>query len=344
MAGQTIAATSSAAPGATTLGEPPVDPGRVEAVRAFNRFYTRVVGALDEGHVRTPFSLAEARVLYEVARRARPEAAAIGRDLGLDAGYLSRLLAGLEARGVVARAPSPTDGRRSTLRLTDAGRAAFAELDAHARGAVAALLAPLAADAQARVVDAMRAVAAALGPAGAAAAGADAPVTLRDLRPGDLGWVVERHGALYAAEYGWDATFEALVARIVAEFGAAHDPSRERGWIAERAGARVGSVFLVRHPERPGVARLRLLLVEPAARGAGAGGLLVDACAAFARAAGYHAITLWTNSVLASARRLYERAGYGLVDESPHHSFGRALVGQTWELALGAPGGAAPAA
>jgi DNA-binding MarR family transcriptional regulator/N-acetylglutamate synthase-like GNAT family acetyltransferase len=321
-----------------------VDARRIDAVRAFNRQYTRLVGALDEGHLRTPFSLAEARVLYEVAHRDRPEAAAIARDLALDAGYLSRLLAGLEGRGVVARAPSPTDGRRSTLQLTDAGRGAFAELDAHARDAVAALLAPLADDVQARVVDAMHTIAAALGPAGGAARGRGAgAVVLRAPGPGDLGWVVERHGALYAAEYGWGPGFEARVARIVADFAADHDPARERAWIAEHAGARVGSVFLVRHPERPGVAKLRLLLVEPAARGLGAGGRLVDACTAFARAAGYHTVTLWTNSVLAAARRLYERAGYRLVDEAPHESFGRPLVGQTWELALGpAPAAAEP--
>ncbi len=320
-------------------GAPALD-ARVEAVRAFNRFYTRVVGALDEGHVRTPFSLAEARVLYEIAHRAGATAGAVGRDLGLDAGYLSRLLAGLERGGLVARAPSATDGRQSTLALTAAGRAAFADLDARARGAVAALLAPLPGPAQDRVVDAMRTVAATLGgPGGPAARAAQAPVTLRAPAPGDLGWVVERHGALYAAEYGWDAGFEALVARIVADFAADHDPARERAWIAEHAGARVGCVVLVRHPERPGVARLRLLLVEPWARGLGAGGRLVDACGAFARAAGYHTVTLWTNSVLAAARRLYERAGYRLVDEAPHHSFGHDLVGQTWELALGgAPG------
>ena len=347
---------------------------QIGAVRAFNRFYTRVAGALDEGHLRTPFSLAEARVLYELAHRERPAAAAIGRDLGLDAGYLSRLLAGLARRGLLARTPSPIDGRQSTLELTPAGRAAFADLDAHAQAAVAALLAPLPAGGRARLVGAMGLITAELGGAGGAAAGvsfgaapwfAAAPdaislggsplgiiplgatpldvessaagagaVGLREPGPGDLGWVVERHGALYAAEYGWDDAFEVLVARIVADFGAGRDPARERAWIAEHAGARAGCVFLIRHPERPGVARLRLLLVEPSARGLGVGGRLVDACTTFARAAGYHTITLWTNSVLAAARRRYERAGYRLVDEAPHHSFGRDLVGQHWELTL----------
>lgn len=335
------------APGSGTTApgaEPPPPPGaaapgradRVGAVRRFNRFYTRVVGALDEGHLCTRFSLAEARVLYELAHRREPTAAAVGRDLGLDAGYLSRLLRGLEGRGLVARAPSPTDGRESTLALTAAGRAAFADLDAHARAAVGALLAPLAEDAQMRVVAAMRTIATELGQPGALGArtAPAAAVTLRAPRSGDLGWVVERHGALYAAEYGWDAAFEALVARIVADFGTRHDPARERAWIAEVAGARAGSVFLVRHPERPGVAKLRLLLVEPSARGLGVGTRLVEECTAFARAAGYHTVTLWTNSVLAAARRVYQAAGYQLVEEAPHHSFGHDLVGQTWELAL----------
>lgn len=322
---------------------------RVAAVRRFNRFYTRRIGALGEGHLHSPFSLAEVRVLYELAHRmddgpagaaAGPTAAEIGRALGLDAGYLSRMLGGFARRGLVERAASARDGRQHYLRLTEAGRATFAELDARARDDVTALLAPVDEGGQRQLLEALRTVEAVLGagPAPATApaepVGATPPFVLRAPRPGDLGWVVARHGALYDAEYGWDVRFEALVARIVADFGDGRDPARERCWIAEQGGERVGSVFLVRHPERPGVAKLRLLLVEPSARGLGVGRALVEACAEFARAAGYHTITLWTNSVLLAARRIYAAAGYRLVSEQPHHSFGRDLVAEVWELAL----------
>ena len=317
---------------------------RVAAVRRFNRFYTRRIGALGERHLHSPFSLAEVRLLYELAHWSSTEAAAptatgIARELGLDAGYLSRLLRRLERRGLVERTPSARDGRQHHLHLTAAGRTTCADLDARARDDVAALLAPLDSTEQGRLLEAMRIVETMLaptpGPSGRPARVEGAPPYL--LRPpshGDLGWVVERHGAVYAREYGWDERFEALVARIVADFVEHHDPSVERCWIAERDGEKVGSVFLVRHPERQGVAKLRLLLVEPSARGLGIGGRLVDECTHFARQAGYHTITLWTNSVLVSARRLYEAAGYRLVYEEPHHSFGHDLVGQTWELTL----------
>ena len=306
----------------------------VAAVRRFNRFYTRRIGALDRGHLDSPFSLPEVRVLYELAHwesshGGPPSATAVGRELGLDAGYLSRLLRGFERRGLLERTPSAGDARRHDLRLTPAGRDTFAELDARARADVALLLAPLDEPARGRLLAAMRVVEETL-----AGPGAAPPLVLRPPRAGDLGWVVERHGALYAEEYGWDERFEALVARIVADYVERHEPRRERCWIAELGGGNAGSVFLVRHPERPDVARLRLLLVEPSARGHGIGRRLVDECTRFARQAGYRTITLWTNSVLVSARRIYEAAGYRLVDEAPHHSFGHDLVGQTWELAL----------
>lgn len=322
----------------------PAPDDRIAVVRRFNRFYTRRIGVLDAGHLRSPFSLGEVRVLYELAhwpgaRGAPPTATDVGRELGLDAGYLSRMLRDFERRGLVERTPSPSDGRQSHLRLTAAGEAAFADLDARARDDVAALLDALGDAEQERLLGAMRTVEAVLD--GTARGGAEAgrapgasPYLLRAPHPGDLGWIVERHGTVYAAEYGWDERFEALVARIVADYVEHHEPRRERCWIAEREGANVGSVFLVRHPEREGVAKLRLLFVDPSARGLGIGGRLVDECTRFARHAGYHTITLWTNSVLTSARRIYEAAGYRLVEEEPHHSFGHDLVGQTWELAL----------
>ncbi|HEU4631233.1 MAG TPA: helix-turn-helix domain-containing GNAT family N-acetyltransferase [Gemmatimonadaceae bacterium] len=318
---------------------------RIAAVRRFNRFYTRRVGALDAGHLHSPFSLTAVRVLYELAHwgdagDGAPTATDLVRLLGLDAGYLSRILRDFQRRGLVERTPSSRDGRQQHLRLTATGRATFADLDARACDDVAALLAPLGEEEQHRLVDALRTVETVLGAgdgggAMPAASVAGAPAyALRSPRAGDLGWVVARHGALYAAEYGWDERFEALVARIVADFVDHFEPARERCWIAERGGENAGSIFLVRHPEREGVAKLRLLLVEPSARGLGIGRRLVDECTRFARAAGYHTITLWTNSVLVSARRIYEAAGYRLVEESPHHSFGHDLVGQTWELAL----------
>src|SRR5215475_2796779 len=273
---------------------------RVAGVRAFNRFYTRRIGVLQEGLLRSHFSLAEARVLYELAQRARPTASELGQALGLDAGYLSRILAGFASRGLVGRRPSPSDGRRSLLRLTAKGRRAFASLDRRSQGETAALLAPLAADEQGRLVGALRTVERLLGGVPAA----NEPYVLRPLRPGDIGWVVHRHAVLYAREYGWDERFEALVAGIAARFIARHDPARERFWIAERDGEVVGSVLLVRQSRT--VAKLRLLLVEPAARGHGIGARLVDECVHFARQAGYRKIMLWTNDVLHAARHLYE--------------------------------------
>jgi DNA-binding MarR family transcriptional regulator/GNAT superfamily N-acetyltransferase len=305
-------------------------PARVARVRQFNRFYTRQVGALDEGHLHSPFSLAEARVLYELANTESPSATALGRVLGLDPGYLSRILQDFERRGMVKRSRSSDDRRRSLLRLTPKGRATFAELDARARDEVASLLQPLTDTAQRRLLESMRSVQVLL----SGVAERPMPYVLRPHRIGDMGWVVHRQAVLYAEEYGWNQEYEALIARIVADFLDRFDPVHERCWLAEREAEIVGSVFVVKHPEREGVAKLRLLYVEPRARGLGIGARLVSECTRFAREVGYHTLTLWTNSVLVSARRLYQAEGYRLVEEQPHHSFGKDLVSQTWELRL----------
>ncbi|PYP14139.1 MAG: MarR family transcriptional regulator [Gemmatimonadetes bacterium] len=302
-------------------------PQRVAAVRRFNRFYTRQIGLLQETLLRSPFSLTEARVLYELGRHAPTHATALGQELGLDAGYLSRILRGFERRGLLERTPSKTDGRQSVLALTAQGRNAFARLDGASRREIGTLLEQLPVTHQARLVASMHAIEQLL----------DAPPSsrrepayrVRRHRPGDMGWVVHRHGVLYAREYGWDARFEALVAEIVAKFIKRYDPKRERCWIAELEGEIVGSVFLVHRSHR--IAQLRLLLVEPSARGRGIGARLVHECVGFARRAGYGKIMLWTNDVLHAARHLYEKAGFHLVREERHHSFGHDLVGQTWE-------------
>jgi len=300
----------------------------VAEVRSFNRFYTRVIGVLADGLLRTPYSLTEARVIFELAQRDEAEVAVLRRDLGLDAGYLSRMLGRFESDGLVARATAAHDGRRQVVRLTAAGRAVFDTLDARSAADVAALLAPIDAAGQRRLVDAMAGITRVLGPARTPG------LRLREPGAGDLGWVVARHGARYAEEYGWDATFEALVARVVADFAEHRDPARERGWIADLDGDPVGCVFCVRG-EEPGTAKLRLLLVEPAARGHGVGTTLVDSCVAFARQAGYRRLTLWTNDVLVAARPLYQRAGFTLDRSEPYHGFGHDLVGEYWSLDLG---------
>lgn len=301
---------------------------RIEAVRRFNRFYTRQIGVLHEGLLQSPFSLTEARVLYELARRPGVTASALAADLGLDAGYLSRILRGFGARGLLTRTRSRADGRQTHLRLSARGEAAFAPLDQASRSEVGALLGRLSEAQQNGLLGAMERIERTLGAPAAAAP----PYVLRPHRPGDMGWVVHRHGALYAEEYGWDERFEALVAGIVAQFVERYQPAREHCWIAEQGGENVGSVFLVEHSAE--VAKLRLLLVEPWARGGGVGARLIQECQRFARDAGYRKITLWTNSVLHAARHLYEKAGYRLVREEPHHSFGHDLVGETWELLL----------
>jgi DNA-binding MarR family transcriptional regulator/N-acetylglutamate synthase-like GNAT family acetyltransferase len=300
----------------------------VAAVRRFNRFYTRKIGVLEEGLARSPFSLVEARVLYELANRERPTAAGLGRDLGVDAGYLSRILRGFEEGGLIERRPSDTDGRQSLLALTAAGRAAFERLEQGTREQIGAMLERLSAGAQRRLLQAMRTIEFLL----EAGFEPGVPYVLRPHQPGDLGWIVQRHGALYAEEHGFDEQFEALVAEIVAQFARQHDPKRERCWIAERQGRAVGAVMLVRQSDE--LARLRLLLVEPEARGLGIGRHLVEECERFARRAGYRRITLWTNSVLHAARHIYQKAGYRLVHQEAHRSFGHDLIGETWELAL----------
>ena len=300
----------------------------VEAVRHFNRFYTRQIGVLREGLLRSPYSLAEVRVLYEIAHRAESSAAELSKDLGLDAGYLSRILRGFTRKGLVAKRPAKSDGRRSLLRLTKKGQKEFAKLNARQDEEIAALLSGLHHEHRTRLVESMKAVQGLLGPQPER----KVPYLLRPHQPGDMGWVVHRHGVLYSQEYGWDEHFEALIAQIVANFIEHFDPKRERCWIAERDGEVVGSVFLVKKTKTVG--QLRLLLVEPKARGLGIGKRLVEECIGFARRAGYRKIMLWTNDVLDAARRIYEQAGFRLVKEEAHHSFGHDLVGQNWELTL----------
>ena len=308
---------------------------RTAAVRAFNRFYTQRLGVLREHLLGSPFTLTGARVLYELAHCPRtgeaPTSSALASRLALDAGYLSRILRGFEQRGLVRKHISADDGRRKALALTALGRRRFAALDARSEAEVGAMLGPLPPSAQTRLVEAMETVSTLLGGAPRSAA-VQAPFVLRSHQPGDIGWVIHRHGALYAQEYGYDERFEALVAEIAARFVQRYDPRRERCWIAERGGEIVGSVFLVRKSAT--VAKLRLLLVEPHARGLGVGRRLIEECVRFARRAGYRKITLWTQSDLYAARHLYEQAGFRRVHEMRHESFGKRLVAETWELAL----------
>jgi DNA-binding MarR family transcriptional regulator/GNAT superfamily N-acetyltransferase len=300
----------------------------VASVRQFNRFYTQKIGVLHEGFLRTPFSLTEGRVLYELAHRDDTTASAIASDLGLDAGYLSRILSAFSRQGLIGKSASEHDGRKSILRLTAKGQKAFARLNSESRHEIAEMLSSRAAGDQARLLEAMRTIETILG----APPEHGAAFVLRPPEPGDMGWVVQRHGVLYAREYRWDEQFEALVARIVADFVQNFEPKHERCWIAEREGENVGSVFVVRKSRS--VAKLRLLLVEPSARGLGIGNRLVEECIRFARSAGYKKLTLWTNDVLHAARRIYVRSGFQLVKEERHHSFGHDLVGQFWELVL----------
>lgn len=300
----------------------------VEALRRFSRFYTRKLGLLEDVLLKSGFSLTEARVLYELSHREGLTAADLVRELRADAGYLSRILKAFEARGFVTRTPAPGDARQTLLTLTDHGRAAYGPLDRAARDQAAALLDGLAPHDLDRLTGALKTVERLLDDP----APTPPPYTLRPHRVGDIGWIVHRQGVLYAQEYGWDETYEALVAEIAANFVKNFDPARERCWVAEREGEIVGSVFLVK--ESDAVAKLRLLYVEPSARGLGLGRRLTRECIRFARAKGYTTLTLWTNDVLVSARRVYESAGFRLVSEQPHRSFGHDLVGQTWELDL----------
>jgi DNA-binding MarR family transcriptional regulator/N-acetylglutamate synthase-like GNAT family acetyltransferase len=302
---------------------------RLDAVRRFNRLYTRRIGVLQEGLLGSPFSLAELRVLYELAHRARTTATDLVQGLGLDAGYVSRLLQGLQRQKLVERRRAAEDGRSSLITLTGAGRKAVAALEDRSRAEVAALLGGLSPEGQAKLLAAMRTIEDLLGGRSRDAA----TLVLRPHRPGDLGWIVHRHAVLYGTEWGYDERFEGMVAGIVADFVRRFDPRRERLWMAERDGEVVGSIALVKKTET--VAQLRLLLVEPAARGLGVGRRLVQECVSFARQCGYRKITLYTHDTLRAARHLYEEAGFRLVHEEPDDTYGRAVKAQTWDLDLG---------
>ena len=303
--------------------------GEIAAVRAFNRAYTKKLGVLDQHLLKSPYSLSEARVMYELAHRDEMTATEIGGELGLDPGYLSRIVQGFEDDGLISREALASDRRHFRLALTTKGRQAFARLDRSSHDEVAAMLSELAIPDRKRLTEAMETIERLLGLSRAVPS---RPAILRDPRPGDMGYVVQSHGALYAGEYGFDATFEALVAEIVAKFITSFDAARERCWIADIDGDAVGSVFLVRHSDD--VAKLRLLLVDPAGRGQGIGQRLVAECIAFARACGYRKITLWTQSILLAARKIYQDAGFKLVASEPHRSFGQDLIGETWEREL----------
>jgi DNA-binding MarR family transcriptional regulator/N-acetylglutamate synthase-like GNAT family acetyltransferase len=304
----------------------------VREVRHFNRFYTKQIGVLQDGLLNSPFTLTEVRVLYELAHRNRPTAGDLGEELGLDAGYLSRVLASFERRGLVRRERSAQDGRQRFLSLSPKGRKVFAPLEAQSNEEVATMLNKLSPQRQKALVSAMHAIEEALGDKSRETAD-KAPYVLRSHQPGDMGWVVHRHGALYAQEWGYDERFEALVAQIVASFIQKFNPKCERCWIAERDGGIVGTVFLVRKSKT--VCKLRLLLVEPAARGLGLGRRLVAECVRFGRQAGYRRMMLWTQSELGSARHLYKEAGFKLVQRQAHKSWGRGdLVSETWEMKL----------
>ena len=305
-------------------------PEQVDAVRAFNRFWTREIGVLGSGFLRTHYSLTEARVLFELGQREATEVADLRRSLELDAGYLSRMLGRFRASKLVTAEASEADARRQVVRLTARGRRAAKLLNERSAREIGSILEKLPSDDRRRLVGAMGSIRRAL-----EGQARPASCVLRPPGPGDLGWVVQRHGALYAAEYGWNEEFEALVAKIVAEYVERRDARWDSAWIAEIDGEPAGCVFCVKKDAR--VAQLRLLLTEPRARGAGVGTRLVDECVRFARRAGYERLTLWTNHPLQAARRLYERAGFELVEEKRHRSFGHDLVGQTFALSLRGP-------
>jgi DNA-binding MarR family transcriptional regulator/GNAT superfamily N-acetyltransferase len=300
----------------------------VAAVRAFNRFYTRKLGVLDQHLLQSPFSLSEARVLYELAQCDEISAKEIGLTLGLDPGYLSRIVQSFDEKGLISRTPLPSDRRQQQLNLTAKGRQAFAKLDRSSETEIADMLDALDTRARDRLVSAMGTIEQILEPAKAARPA----FLLRSHRPGDIGWIISRHGAVYAQEYGWDISFEALAAEICAQFIKSFDPAREHCWIAEVDGEPVGSIFLVKSSDE--VAKIRLLLVDKKARGLGVGRALTEQAIRFARERGYGKIMLWTQSILVAARDIYRRAGFQLIAEEPHHSFGVDLVGETWELEL----------
>jgi DNA-binding MarR family transcriptional regulator/GNAT superfamily N-acetyltransferase len=301
---------------------------KIIAVRKFNRFFTRQIGVLREGLLHSPYSLTEARILFELGQGNQVTASKLGRELGLDAGYLSRILAHLEQQALLEKVRSETDGRQLLLSLTADGRKAFAFLDKRSREEVSEMLADLSEEDQQRLLKAMQTIESVL----TYGFKFSEPFLLRSHEPGDMGWVTHRHGVLYAQEYGWDEHFEALVAQIVSDFITNYNPERERCWIAEMNEEIIGSVFVVQSSDT--VAKLRLLLVEPKARGLGLGTRLVEECIRFARRRGYQKLMLWTNSVLVEARHIYEKVGFKLVAEEAHHSFGHDLIGETWELVL----------
>lgn len=298
---------------------------RAGTVRSFNRFYTRQIGVLHEHLLESQFSLTEVRILYELAHRPMLTSSDICRELGLNAGYVSRVLKGFEKKGLITKTPSAHDRRAAQLQLTEQGRATFMPLDEASQSEVVTMLGQLSEPEQHQLIEAMNQIKSLLGDT-------DSSYLLRDPQPGDMGWIVHRQAVLYAQEYGWSSEYEALIAEIAAKFLRDFDPRAERCWIAERNGRVVGSVFVVKENET--TAKLRLLYVEPSARGLGIGGRLVDECLKFARQVGYEKMVLWTNSILVDARRIYERAGFELVEEEPHHSFGKDLVGQVWRREL----------
>lgn len=311
------------------VSAPEIIDSQVAALRRFNRFYTREIGTLREGLLGSDYSLAEARVLYELATRGECIAGDIARDLALDAGYLSRILRKFKNSGLLHSKVSRGDARQSTLTLTKRGKEVFADLNERSSLQARGVLERVSPARLPELLNAMRTIEETLGDLSS-----DAPYVLRGHRPGDMGWIVSREGIAYVQEYGWDETFEALVARIVGDFLENYDARRDRCWIAERDGVPLGHVFLVHHPEEADTAKLRLLLVERAARGLGLGKALVGECVRFARSAGYRKVTLWTQSILTAAHHIYRQAGFELVREVPHHSFGKDLIGQTWELML----------
>jgi DNA-binding MarR family transcriptional regulator/GNAT superfamily N-acetyltransferase len=305
---------------------------RIDAVRRFNRFYTRAIGVLQEGWLDSHFPLTEARVLYELAHREKPTATLVRHNLDLDAGYLSRILSSFAKRGLIEKKPSEDDRRQSLLALTEEGRRQFAPLEERTNQQVGGMIERLSENEQRRLIGAMQTIETLLAPAERLESGAKASYLLRTHQTGDLGWVVHRQGVLYAQEYGYDERFEALAAEIVAQFIQHYDAKRERCWIAERDGEVAGSVFLVAKSRT--TAKLRLLYVEPAARGLGIGSRLVGECVRFARQAGYKKIVLWTQSELDGARHIYKQAGFRVVKKKRHHSFSKDLVAETWELSL----------
>jgi DNA-binding MarR family transcriptional regulator/GNAT superfamily N-acetyltransferase len=304
---------------------------QIEAVRRFNRFYTRRIGVLEEGLLASPFTLAQARVLFELGTRKSVTAGLLIDVLGLDPGYLSRILQAFADSRLIARKRSTEDGRRTELSLTVKGRKTFAVLDGRSRKTIGEMISPLSAAERGRLLGAMQTLEKTLSESGTRR---DTAISVRPYRIGDVGWAIEQHGRLYAEEFGWNGEFEALVATLFARFATGHDPKAEQFWVAELDGERMGCVFVVRSDKEPRAAQLRCLLVDPRGRGLGVGRRLVDECIRFAKSAGYERMLLWTNDVLIAARRIYEEVGFSLVEESPHHSFGHDLVGQIWARAL----------